>query len=245
MSTGRQQPAIDLAEWQLASAQRARLYGWFSALHAEEVSEDMFQTHFAAGHFAPFAGLGELGLAAEVHRLEAAIAAVRDIPLPRLELAADFAQLFLLDAKDGAAPYASAYEDNGSASPLYGAAEARMRDFLASHALSIQPRFGEPADHVAVVLAFMADLAERNASCDDIVTAATVEAAFLRGALLEWLPQFVERCQQANPRFDFYPALAALLIGFVRADLLFLDDVASGAAVVDVGGGCKLTDVTD
>ena len=44
------------------------------------------------------------------------------------------------------------------------------------------------------------------------------------GPLLE---AFVQRCQQARPRFDFYPALAALLYGFVGEDVLFLDDVAA------------------
>ena len=40
-----------------------------------------------------------------------------------------------------------------------------------------------------------------------------------------------ERCQQARPRFDVYPALAALLLGFVRADVAFLEDVGGSAAV--------------
>lgn len=220
--------AIEVADWQLASAERARLYGWFSALFAQEVSEDMFRTHFADGGFAPFAGLGDLGLTAELQRLNAAIAALRGESLPRLELAADFAQLFLLDGKTSALPYASAYEGKEAASPLYGAAEARMRDFLAARALSIQSDFREPADHLAVPLALMADLAEKDAARNDIAAAATDQATFLRSALLDWLPRFVGRCQQAAPRFDFYPALATLLVGFLRADQLFLDDVGVG-----------------
>ena len=83
MSAG-EQGAIDAAEWALASAERSRLYGWFSALYAKEVSEDMYRTHFAEGAFAPFAGLGGLGLEAELRRLEAAIASLRGTDLPRL-----------------------------------------------------------------------------------------------------------------------------------------------------------------
>ena len=221
-----EQTTLDRTEWQLASAQRGRLYGWFSALYALEVSEEMFHTHFANGRFAPFAGLGELGLAAELTRLDTAIASLRALPLPRLELAADYAQLFLLDAKTGALPYASAYESEDAAAPLYGAAEARMREFLAAHKLAIEPGFREPADHLAVPLAFMADLAERDATRGDIARAAQDQVDFLRSALLGWLPRFAERCRQARPQFDFYPALAMLLLGFVRADALFLDDVA-------------------
>ena len=219
------------AEWQFASTQRAGLYGWFARLYAEEVSEQMFRSHFADGGFAPFAGLVELGLEAEVKRLDAAIATLRAEQLPRLELAADFAQLFLLDGKTSALPYASAYAGTDSASPLFGAAEARMRDFLAARELAIQADFREPADHLAVPLALMAELAGAASSAEDIPTAAATQADFLRTAVLDWLPRFVERCQQARPRFDVYPALAALLLGFVRADVAFLEDVGGSAAV--------------
>ncbi len=232
-----EQGAIEAAEWALASATRGRLYGWFSALFAQEVSERLYRSQFAAGAFAPFAGLGGLGLAAELQRLEAASAALRAVELPRLELAADFAQLFLLDGKTSALPYASAYAGKDAAAPLYGAAEARMRDFLAARALAIQPGFREPADHLAVALAFMAELAGKEAGSADIAAAARGQAGFLRDALLDWLPRFVARCRQAAPRFDFYPALAALLIGFVRADLSFLDDLAGSGPAAATGAG--------
>lgn len=234
--------ALSPAQWQFASAQRAALYGWFSRLYAQEVSKDLYLSHFADGGFAPLAGLAELGLEAEVQRLDAAIATLRAEQLPRLELAADFAQLFLLDGKTSALPYASAYEGKDAASPLYGAAEARMRGFLAARALALQADFREPADHLAVPLALMAELAERaatapapsnqtptGATTDTITSAARAQADFLRTAVLDWLPRFVERCQQARPRFDVYPALATLLLGFVRADVLFLDDVVGSA----------------
>ena len=223
--------ALSPAEWQFASTQRAGLYGWFARLYAQEVSEEMFRSHFADGGFAPFAGLAELGLGAEVQRLDAAIAALRAEALPRLELAADFAQLFLLDGKTSALPYASAYAGKDATSPLFGAAEARMRDFLAARELAIQADFREPADHLAVPLALMAELAGKDAAAEDIPAAAAAQAGFIHAGLVDWLPRFVERCQQARPRFDVYPALAALLLGFVRADAAFLEDVGGGAAV--------------
>ena len=223
--------ALSPEEWQFASTQRAGLYGWFARLYAQEVSQQMFESHFADGGFAPFAGLAELGLGAEVQRLDAAIAALRAEALPRLELAADFAQLFLLDGKTSALPYASAYEGKDAASPLYGAAEARMRDFLAARELAIQADFREPADHLAVPLALMAEIAGKDAAAEDIPAAAAAQAGFIHAGLVDWLPRFVERCQQARPRFDVYPALAALLLGFVRADAAFLEDVGGGAAV--------------
>jgi len=65
--------ALCPSEWQFAATQRAGLYGWFVRLYAEEVSEPLYRSHFADGGFAPFAGLAELGLGAEVQRLDAAI----------------------------------------------------------------------------------------------------------------------------------------------------------------------------
>ena len=190
----------------------------------------MFEAQFAYGRFEPFAGLDELGLAAGLQRFEAAIAELRAVPLARLELAADFAQLFLLDARTGALPYASAYASGEGTAPLYGEAEARMRTVLAAHGLAIQPEFREPADHLAIPLALIADLARRDAARPDIPAAAGQQAEALRSLLLDWLPRFADRCQQARPRFDVYPALAALLLGFVQADLQFLDVLAAGAA---------------
>ena len=227
-----EQTALGAVQWRLANRQRAQLYGWFASLYAAEVSEVALEGYLGDGYQPLYAGLSDLGLGAGVARLQAAIEALRTLPLARLELAADFAQLFLLDAKTGALPYASVYEDEGKGSVLYGAAEERMRSFLAESGLAIQADFREPADHLAVYLALVAKLAEQDAEQGidsiDFATAAFEQLSFLQAGLLGWLEAFVQRCQQARPRFDFYPALAALLYGFVREDELFLDDVAAG-----------------
>ena len=227
-----EQTALGAVQWRLANRQRAQLYGWFASLYAAEVSEVALEGYLGDGYQPLYAGLSDLGLGAEVVRLQAAIEALRTLPLARLELAADFAQLFLLDAKTGALPYASVYEDEGKGSVLYGAAEERMRSFLAESGLAIQADFREPADHLAVYLALVAKLAEQDAEqgidSTDFATAAFEQLSFLQAGLLGWLEAFVQRCQQARPRFDFYPALATLLHGFVREDVLFLDDVAQG-----------------
>ena len=227
-----EQTALGAVQWRLANRQRAQLYGWFASLYAAEVSEVALEGYLGDGYQPLYAGLSDLGLGAEVARLQAAIEALRTLPLARLELAADFAQLFLLDAKTGALPYASVYEDEGKGSVLYGAAEERMRSFLAESGLAIQADFREPADHLAVYLALVAKLAEQDAEQGidsiDFATAAFEQLSFLQAGLLGWLEAFVQRCQQARPRFDFYPALATLLHGFVREDVLFLDDVAQG-----------------
>ncbi|HQZ01153.1 MAG TPA: molecular chaperone TorD [Thauera sp.] len=225
-----EQIGLGAVQWRLANRQRAQLYGWFATLYAQEVSEVTLEGYFGEAYLPLYAGLADLGLEREVARLRKSIDALRATPLARLELAADFAQLFLLDAKTGALPYASAYEGEATGSVLYGAAEERMRAFLAESGLAIQAEFREPADHLAVYLALMAKLAEQDAEqgvdSTEFAAAALGQLSFLRGGVLGWLAAFVQRCQELEPQFDFYPALASLLLGFVREDELFLDDAA-------------------
>lgn len=216
--------ALSAADWQLAARQRALVYGWLSTLYAAELPPKTLSA-YVAGEAAPLLdGLAALGLGAEAGRLRAAIAGLGGTPHAALELAADFAQLFLLDARAGALPYASAYE--GDDPRFCGEAEARMRAFLAESALAIREGFREPADHLAIHLAIMARLVEQHGRATDVATAARDEAAFLRDALLDWLPEFARRCERAKAQSDFYPALAALLLAFVREDELFLRDAA-------------------
>lgn len=215
---------LSIGEWAEVSKQRARLYGWFSTLYAGEIPRQMLASYLA-GKAKPFEAFRALGLGTEVRRLQTAIDKLRDVKDAHLELAADFAQMFLLDAKASALPYASVYD--AGETRLYGQPEARMQNFLADASLAVQDEFREPADHLAVYLAVMARLAEEQAQVADIGTAAHDQLAFLQDALLSWLPSFDAANQEAPPRFDFYPALAALLIAVVRVDAQFIGDIAA------------------
>lgn len=223
---GGDEAAARQAEWRLAGRQRALVYGWLATLYAAEVPPNTLNAYFGGAAAPMLDGLAALGLAAETARLRAALMALHTVPDAALELAADFAQLFLLDARGGAPPYASAYEDENAAAPLFGAAAARMETFLADSALAIRDSFREPADHVAIHLAVMARMVEQNADTADYAAAAADEVTFLRNALLGWVPRFADRCRRARPRFDFYPALAALMLGFVLADESLLTELA-------------------
>lgn len=213
---------LSAREWAEVSAQRAVVYGWFSTLYAGEIPEHVLACYLA-GEDVPFRAFSALGLGAEVHRLQAGIDVLRDLDQPHLELAADFAQMFLLDAKTGALPYASVYGEGDAR--LYGPAEARMQSFLDGASLAIEEEFKEPADHLAIYLAVMARLAEEQARVTDIAAAARDQLAFLQDALLNWLPGFDAANQKSSPRYDFYPALASLLIAVVHVDAQFLRDI--------------------
>lgn len=214
---------LSISEWVEVSTQRARVYGWFSTLYASEIPRHMLASYLA-GDATPFDAFTALGLNAEVRRLQAGIDSLRNVDHAHLELAADFAQMFLLDAKAGALPYASVYDADETR--LYGPAEARMQSFLAGASLAVQDEFREPADHLAVYLAVMARITKEQAQTPDIGAAARDQRAFLQDALLTWLPYFCASSQEASPRFDFYPALADLLIAFVKVDVQFIRGIA-------------------
>lgn len=220
---------LSRSEWQQACHQRAAVYGWFSALYAKELSASMLASYEAGEMATLLEGLRRVGLTDECQRLKTAVARLHDVPYAHLELASDFAHVFLLDAKAGALPYASIYKSN--ADQFCGPAEQRMRSFLAQSSLALQEDFKEPADHLAIYLAVMVKLIEQVGRSDTAeAIQALDQAAFLQEGLLDWLPLFADKCQQVETRFDFYPALARLLLAFAQHDLLFLQDVAQGAA---------------
>ncbi len=218
-------------EWAQVSEQRALVYGWFSTLYATEVPQYMLASYLAGEASPLFEGFSALGFDAEGQRLQTALDALHEVEDAHLELAADFAQMFLLDAKIGALPYASAYETEQAR--LFGPAEARMSSFLANASLAIADEFKEPADHLAIYLTVMTRLIQQHAQTSEPAAAARDQEAFLHDALLGWLPTFDVRNQQASPRFDFYPALAALLVVFVKHDAEFIGEVAQ--ALVPAG----------
>lgn len=213
----------DTEDWVAVSRSRADFYAWFSALFTAELTDDALAAYRRGDASDLLAALDAVGLTEEVTRLHRAVHAWDALPLLRLELAADFSRLFLLDARDAAAPYASAYLDR----QLYGEPHAQMRAFLASGGLRVHTDFKEPADHLAVFLAFLENNIRKaaHASVPERRQAIALQADFLNNALLSWLPQFNMRCQalRTQTASDFYPAAAALLLAFARADAESLD----------------------
>lgn len=205
-------------DWAAISRSRADLYAWFSSLFAIELSDDAVAA-YRQGQAEPLlAAFAAMGLEAEAQRLSQALQGWAALPHLRVELAADFARLFLYDARTAAAPYASAYLD----SQFFGEPHRQMQAFLRSGGLQVHADFKEPADHLAVFLAFMEDNIRKaeHAAPEERPQAAHIQADFLKEALLSWLPQFEARCQSLKGETvsDFYPAAAAMLLAFIQAD---------------------------
>ena len=225
--------ALRPVEWQQACAQRAAIYGWFSRLYAAELTGSDLSADQLGQVAALLQGLADTGLVEASQRLHRAFEGLRGVAHAPLELAADFAHAFLLDAKTGALPYGSCYKNE--AALCCGPAEQRMRSFLAQSSLELQADFKEPADHLAVYLAVIVKLIEQAQQGDmSMAVQALDQAAFLQEGLMDWLPLFTDKCQGLATRFDVYPALASLVLAFVQQDLLFLQDVAHGSRLSPV-----------
>lgn len=212
-----------LSTWAQVSANRAITYRWFANLFALELKDEQLAL-YQGDHAAPILSiLSSIGLEDEVERFEQAVHNWQGIKHIRLDLAADFAQMFLMDAKTASIPYASAYLDKGE---LYGSATQLMRNIMRDNQLEIKADFKEPADHLAVILGVMAQWIEReqNSASDRSQWQENVEFQhnFVQGMLMNFLPEFTRRSQLIHVSSDFYPAVCALLLAYVEADLGYL-----------------------
>lgn len=212
-------------EWAAICTHRADLYAWFSTLFAAELSDTTVAAYRRGDAENLLAALEALSLSAAVQRLRRALETWDSLPFLRVELAADFARLFLLDARDAAPPYASAYLDPKK--QLYGEPHMKMQAFLRESGLQVRSAFKEPSDHLAVFLAYVEAWIRGTAKVDASARRqlAADQASFLKEALLSWLPKVVERCERIrkDTASDFYPAIAALLLAFVSEDAAGLE----------------------
>lgn len=203
-------------EWQHINAQRAQIYLWFGALFSMEQTKEQlaqYQGNELQGLYDLFT---ELGLDKEMTRFTNAMSKALQDEHAHIELAADFAQHFLLDEKVSALPYASYYLENKR---LYGDVESKMREFLKDNALSINADFKEPADHLAVYLYLMAHWIKRANDYDHRDAIFQDQSLFLNNGLLSWLPSFVRKSQKQKLKYDVYPALTAVLLAFIEIDV--------------------------
>lgn len=193
---------------------QAMLCQWFATLLAAELDSATLQAYMA-GDAAPL--LEELALLPEltesVHALEHAITGLSVLEQPKLELAADFASLFLSDARHSPAPYASLYLDEGR---FNGPSAQRMQQRLAAAGYAVDEQFKEPTDHVAIMLDYLAE-SYRRLALDPTPEAEANVARFVSGELASWLPALATRARQTDTASQFYPALLALLAAYIEA----------------------------
>ncbi len=134
----------------------------------------------------------------------------------RLELAADYCGLFLVGGKNSASPYAGNYLSSSrkdKEQEIFGEFHQQMLAFLHASGLEVESEFPEPADHIAVVLAY----------CSHLCLAANEaeQYPFIRDYLVTWLTAFEANVHAHDPG-KFYRALASFAKSWVKSDLDWL-----------------------
>lgn len=191
----------------------AVIYDWLSALFAREVSAEALRACAAGEAAAQLDALAQVrGMAALTERLRALSA---DAEAAARDLAGAYAFLFHgVGAGRGAPPCESSWRDPDRLTCR--AEEAWMRALLRELDMRLAADFREPADHVAVQLAAMAELS-RSAGREGDRSAE--QAATLAARMAGWLPDFARACRRGD-RSGFYALLAEAAATFVSADAL-------------------------
>lgn len=196
--------------------QRALICRWLSTLLAKELDDSTLQAYFDGQARPILDALGEYeSLAPLAARFDSALNALRLVEHPQLELAADFASLFLVDGHASAPPYASLYQsqDEGQAAMFYRPVTERMEVRLKAAGYQVDKQFREPADHLAIMLDYLATGWERIADTRESFAQQEVRQGleqFVRSELA-WLPRFEQRAEGVNTVCDLYPCIIAMV----------------------------------
>lgn len=195
----------------------ACLYAWLAGLFARELDERQL-ARLQEPELATWLDYlsQQAPLAASVAALRQAITALAVRPDARLELAADFAGLFLLSQQRAALPYASCWQ--GEKARFRQDACEQMQALLHEAGMQVATEFREPEDHLAVFLELLSHLSFADGQQPE--TAPALQADLYRRTLrllLGWLPDFTGRCTRHDP-FGLYAALSQLLLALVRLD---------------------------
>ncbi len=195
----------------LICQQRAAVYQWFSQLLFRELDQKQLarlESEENRQWLASLAGIP--GLSLDVKKLERSLTQVLRRESRQLELAADFATLFLLAPPGGVSPYAGHY-------PHTTAAEERrqMNVLLVEHGLAAQEN--EPSDHIAIQLALMARMVTKEETL-------SAQYYFLHHHIMCWAPLFRDSCQQRDEA-GFYARAVSVIVGFIREDEQYLESL--------------------
>ncbi|HGN9370664.1 TPA: molecular chaperone TorD [Citrobacter pasteurii] len=195
----------------LICQQRAAVYQWFSQLLFRELDQKQLARLASEENRQWLASLAGIpGLSLDVKKLERSLTQVLRRESRQLELAADFATLFLLVPPGGVSPYAGHY-------PHTTAAEERrqMNVLLVEHGLAAQEN--EPSDHIAIQLALMARMVTKEETL-------SAQYYFLHHHIMCWAPLFRDSCQQRDEE-GFYARAVSVIVGFIREDEQYLESL--------------------
>jgi TorA maturation chaperone TorD len=145
-----------------------------------------------------------------------------------IDLAVDYARIFLGVNRDGAYPYESVYTSPGRL--IMQDARDDVLAIYRQDGLARSEQYREPEDHISFELEYMAHQCLRALDAldqEDLSLASecvTKQRDFMNAHLLPWVPAFcadIHRLAQS----DFYQALAYLTTGFLSLDAAILEEL--------------------
>ena len=142
------------------------------------------------------------------------------------ELDVDFARIFLGLNCRGAFPYESVYRTKLGL--LMQDPFDEVREFYGKMGFKKNPGLKEPEDHIAIELAFMANLAHqtgmalKNDKKQEALTHLEQQREFLRQHLSPWVPSFCKDIQEVAWT-EFFKSSASLLSAWISSDREELD----------------------
>ncbi|MTI16238.1 molecular chaperone TorD [Rhodobacteraceae bacterium RKSG542] len=193
-------------------ADKAVACRWWASVLFSEIDEKQLDLY----------GKGELGPLLEglphlipeedadlVEALRQDIESWKKVTSARLILATDYASLFLGHGREGPLPYASYYYSEGRR--LFAKPHDDMVERLNKAGLQINAQGQEPADHLAIMVSYLALLYEESHSAAYIAT-------FITEGILSWLPQFTKHCNNVTTEFQFYQLVLQILQAFLQKE---------------------------
>jgi len=143
------------------------------------------------------------------------------------ELAREYASLFLGVGAKTVSPCESVYRSG--AGLLYQSSHFEVQEEYRRIGMAKSSRYGEPDDHIAVELGFMARLCEliQESLGKDRKKALLyleLQDVFLKTRLMQWAPEMAKDIVAATSS-EFYRGAAHLLTGYLRIDQALIEEI--------------------
>ncbi|MDP5218903.1 molecular chaperone TorD family protein [Ruegeria sp. 2205SS24-7] len=185
----------------------AELCRWFATVFAGELTEGAVNAYMAGAAVPYLNSVAEqCDISAERETLEAAIRDWSRHTNATRQLATDFAAHFLIPGQTAAMPYASYFEEQ----TLFGHAHDRMRARLNNAGLGLTASENGPADHLAVMLEYLAYLLDTN-------RLDAHSSGYVESEVLPLATSVSRRLEEQKPSTGFYPTVASILTLYLQA----------------------------
>ncbi|WNC71688.1 molecular chaperone TorD [Thalassotalea psychrophila] len=201
---------------------RASILWWFSTVLSNELNEQQFNSYINEQGANLLNQLAtEDKLAEAIKSIQQSLQLLKNKPHPHLECAVEFTQLFLMDAKKGAPPYASVYLSKDGL--MFQKAHDEMCALLQEQGLSVNKTFNEPADHIAIQLDYLGNLILASLNATDNTEACDKQLQFINNNLMNWLPKFISKINQTD-NSGFYQNILKVLSSYLLLEVEFLKE---------------------